>query len=119
MQAPHAQCPLSPCIRLLSGAWTLEIIYYLRQQPLHFGALRRALGSVSSKVLTARLRELESNQVIERRVTQGNPPQVEYRLSALGRELLPVLDAFAEVSARLRQRCDLAQEDGPRPGGAG
>jgi len=107
MQAPHAQCPLSPCIRLLSGAWTLEIIYYLRQGALHFGELRRALGSVSSKVLTTRLRQLESSSVIERRVMQGSPPMVEYRLSALGRELLPVLDAFAEVSSRLRRRYDL------------
>ena len=108
MQAPHTACPLSPCIRLLSGAWTLEIIYYLRQGPLHFGELRRALDGVSSKVLTTRLRELEGNSVIERRVMQGKPPQVEYRLSQLGAELLPVLDAFSEVSARLRQHYNLA-----------
>jgi DNA-binding HxlR family transcriptional regulator len=106
MDAPHPRCPLSPCIRLLSGAWALEIIYYLRLGPLHFGGLRRALGSVSSKVLTSRLRQLEKNGVVERRTGDGNPPQVEYRLSELGRELLPVLDAFAEVSARLRQRFD-------------
>lgn len=108
MQAPHAECPLSPCIRLLSGAWTLEIIYYLRQGALHFGELRRAVGSVSSKVLTTRLRALERNRVIERRVEQGNPPRVQYRLSELGGELLPVLDAFAEVSTKLRQRWRLA-----------
>jgi DNA-binding HxlR family transcriptional regulator len=103
MEAPHSECPLSPCIRLLSGAWTLEVIYYLRQGPLHFGALRRSLGRVSSKVLTTRLRELERNRVIDRQVVDGNPPRVQYRLSELGTELLPVLDAFAEVSARLRQ----------------
>ena len=108
MEAPHAQCPLSPCIRLLSGAWTLEIIYYLRQGALHFGELRRSLGRVSSKVLTTRLRELEGNGVIERRVMEGNPPQVQYRLSDLGAELLPVLDAFSDVSARLRQHYDVA-----------
>ncbi len=108
MQAPHAHCPLSPCIKLLSGAWTLEIIYYLRHGALHFGELRRSLGRVSSKVLSTRLRELEGNKLIERRVLEGRPPQVEYRLSELGTELLPVLDAFAEVSAKLRQRHKLA-----------
>jgi len=107
MEAPHAECPLSPCIKLLSGAWTLEIIYYLRQGALHFGELRRSLGSVSSKVLTTRLRELEDNRVIERRVIDDiNPPQVEYSLSALGREVLPVLDAFSEVSVKLRRQYD-------------
>ena len=108
MEAPHADCPLSPCIKLLSGAWTLEIIFYLRQGALHFGALRRTLGSVSSKVLTTRLRELERNRVIERRVLGGKPPQVEYRLSEMGQELLPVLDAFSEVSMKLRRHYNLA-----------
>ena len=108
MEAPHAECPLSPCIRPLSGAWTLEIIYYLRQGALHFGELRRSLGSVSSKVLTTRLRELEGNKVIERRVMEGNPPRVEYRLSELGAELLPVRDAFSSVSAKLRRQYHVA-----------
>ncbi|HFD87099.1 MAG TPA: transcriptional regulator [Gammaproteobacteria bacterium] len=102
--APYPECPLSPCIKLLSGAWTLEIIYFLRQSPQRFGELRRALGKVSSKVLTARLRELEERQVITRKELPTNPPSVEYALSELGRELLPVIDSFAEVSATLQQK---------------
>ena len=104
MPAPHTECPLSPCIRLLSGAWTLEIIYYLRQSPQRFGELRRALGKVSSKVLTTRLRDLEDKQVITRKVLPTSPPSVEYALSDLGRELLPVIDSFAEVSATLQKK---------------
>jgi DNA-binding HxlR family transcriptional regulator len=102
MRAPSDNCPLTPCIRLLSGAWTLEIIYHLRGGTLRFGELRRALGKVSSKVLTTRLRELEDKKVIARKVIPTNPPMVEYTLTGIGHDFLPILDAFSKVSGKLQ-----------------
>jgi len=104
MLKPASDCPLTPCIKLLSGAWALEALYFLRTGPLHFGDLRRQLGKVSSKVLTTRLRALEERGVIRRKVIPTNPPMVEYRLSKMGEELLPVLDAISEVSQTLREK---------------
>jgi len=103
MEAPHTDCPLSPCVKLLAGTWTLEILYYLRQQPLRYGELRRALGKISSKVLTVRLREMEQRGILDRRVIPTNPPMVEYSLSEIGLALLPVLDVLSEVSTRLHE----------------
>ena len=104
MLKPASDCPLTPCIKILSGAWALEILYFLRAGPLRFGNLRRELGKVSSKVLTTRLRELEERGAVKRKVIPTNPPMVEYRLSKMGEELLPVLDAISEVSQTLRKK---------------
>ncbi len=98
---PGVACPLSPCIKLLAGAWTLEIIYFIKGKPIRFGQLRRSLGKVSSKVLTTRLRELEDKGVVIRKVIPTNPPMVEYSLSPLGKELLPILNAMTRVGQKL------------------
>ncbi len=104
MQEPSIDCPLTPCIKLLAGAWTLEIIYFLRTGSLRFGELRRALSKVSSKVLTARLRELEERGLVFRRPIPSNPPMVEYSLTEKGQALLPILEAFSAVSQTLLER---------------
>ncbi len=104
MLEPSSDCELGPCVKLLAGAWTLEIFFYLKDSPLYFGELKRSLGSVSAKVLTARLRELEQRGVVERSILGGTPPNVEYKLSEMGQELIPVLDLFSEVSQRLKNK---------------
>ncbi|HEC27871.1 MAG TPA: transcriptional regulator [Gammaproteobacteria bacterium] len=104
MLEPSSNCELGPCIKLLSGAWTLEIIFFLKNSPLCFGELKRTLGRVSAKVLTARLRELEQRGVIKRSVLSGTPPNVEYKLSEMGQELIPILDLFSEVSHKLKNK---------------
>jgi len=102
MLEPSSNCELGPCVKLLAGAWTLEIFFYLKDRPLYFGELKRSLVTVSAKVLTARLRELEHRGVIKRSVLGGTPPNVEYKLSEMGQELIPVLDLFSEVSQKLK-----------------
>lgn len=102
MQAPSDDCPLGPCIKMLSPSWTLEIFFHLRGGKMRFGELRRALGKVSPKVLTTRLRALEGQGVIKRKVLPTNPPMVEYSLTKIGRGILPILDAFSLVSVKLQ-----------------
>jgi len=95
---------LAACLRLLAGAWTPEVLWYLRDGPVRFGELRRAMPGVSAKVLTTRLRELEMRDVVTRTVLDTSPPSVQYELTSLGRELHPVLDAIAAVGKKLRAR---------------
>jgi len=104
MLAPHENCPLTPCIKLLAGAWSLEIVYFLSLGPHRFGQLRRALANISSKVLTTRLKELEARSVVSRKVLPSNPPMVEYELTKPGRELLPVIEAMTRVSVKLQRK---------------
>jgi len=104
VQKPSSDCPLTPCIKLLAGAWTLEIIYYLHNGTQRFGQLRRLIGSVSSKVLSARLQQLEQRSIIARTTTPGSSAIVEYSLTPMGQMLLPVIDTFSHVSQQLRDK---------------
>jgi DNA-binding HxlR family transcriptional regulator len=88
-------------MRLLGGAWTPNVIWQLSGGPRRFGELYRDIRGISPKVLTTRLRELEAKHVVVREVAPTSPPSVEYALSELGRELIPVIDAIVKVGTRL------------------
>lgn len=98
------KCQVSECMSLLGGAWTPNIIWNLHGGPRRFGELRVDIPRVSPKMLSARLKELEANGVVERRVMPTSPPSVEYSLSDLGQQLLPAIHAIAEVGGQLKQR---------------
>ena len=59
-----------------------------------FGELKKSIGTVSQKVLTAQLRDMESNGLVRREVYAEVPPRVEYSLTELGQSLKPILDAI-------------------------
>ena len=96
-------CPLEASLKLLSGAWTPKILWYLQSEPRRFGDLKRDLGEISAKVLTTRLRELEERGVISREVKHTSPPTVEYALTSLGQRLHPILEAIADVGKDLNK----------------
>jgi DNA-binding HxlR family transcriptional regulator len=99
--APIPVCPLTDCMSLLQGAWTPNIIWYLSEGPRRFSELKSDIPAVSAKVLTARLRDLELKGVVTRQVLDTSPPSVEYGLTTLGRELMPVIQAIVDVGHRL------------------
>jgi DNA-binding HxlR family transcriptional regulator len=99
---PPPVCPLMECMKLVGGAWTPNILWYLSAGPRRFGELRVDIEGISAKVLTARLRDLEQKAVVARRVLPTSPPSVEYSLTPLGRELLPVIRAIVAVGEKLK-----------------
>jgi DNA-binding HxlR family transcriptional regulator len=103
-KAPAPLCPLGECMSLLKGAWAPAVIWHLSGGPRRFGELRSDIGSVSAKVLSARLRELQAKGVVVRQVLPTSPPSVEYSLSELGQELSPAIAAIVSVGHRLKQR---------------
>ena len=109
---PPAGCPMGSCMRLLGGAWTPNVIWQLSGGPRRFGELYRDIRGISPKMLTARLRELEMKRVVVREVAPTSPPSVEYALSELGRELIPVIDAIVKVGTRLLRAAADAPETG-------
>ena len=98
---PDADCPLALCVEYISGAWTPQILWYLRAGPRRFGDLRRDL-SVSPKVLTQHLRALEERLILERRVVDTSPRTTEYSLTPLGQRFNPILDAIIEVGREIK-----------------
>ena len=104
VSSPLPACPVTTCMALLSGAWAPNVIWYLSAQPRRFGELRIDIPRISARVLSARLRELESKGVVARRVMPTSPPSVEYELTELGRELLPAIEAIIRVGTKLALR---------------
>lgn len=99
--APPENCPLEACLKLLSGTWTIKILWFLDLGPRRFGDLRRDLGHISTKVLTERLRTLEARGMISRMTLPTPTAQVEYSLTAFGREFNPILAAMLAVAKKI------------------
>lgn len=86
----------------LGGAWTPNIIWYLSGGARRFSELKHDLTGISAKMLTQRLRHLAVHGVVERVELATSPPTVEYRLTPIGQEFKPVIDAIVSVGNRLK-----------------
>lgn len=87
-------CPVETTLTLISDKWKVLILRDLLTGTKRFGELRRSVGDVSQKSLTAQLRQMESSGLVNRKVYAEVPPRVEYSLTALGRSLEPILTAM-------------------------
>lgn len=92
----HAEyCPVETTLRVIGGRWKPLILFHLRPGPRRFNELRRLMPSVTQRMLTQHLRELEADGVIFRTIHAVIPPRVDYAFTECGRTLLPILDAMA------------------------
>lgn len=87
-------CPVETTLTLIGDKWKVLILRDLMPGTKRFGELKKSIGSVSQKVLTAQLRAMEENGLVHREVYAEVPPRVEYSLTELGRSLKPILDAM-------------------------
>ena len=103
-RVPPPVCPLTTCMRVIGGAWTPHVVWYLRDAPRRFSELKTDLVGVSAKTLSARLRKLEGDGVVIREVKPTSPPTVEYQLTPLGARLIPAVEAIVDVGNELKRR---------------
>lgn len=87
-------CPVEMTLSLIGDKWKVLILRDLLPGTKRFGELKKSVGNVSQKVLTAQLRAMEHSGLITRTVYPEVPPRVEYSLTELGRSLQPILDAM-------------------------
>lgn len=96
----HKQCPLPPMFEKIAGKWKLLIIYTLSHaDAIRFSDLHRSIPEVSQKVLTAQLRDLVKDGLVNRKAYPEVPPRVEYSLTEKGLSLCPVLSLLADWAA--------------------
>lgn len=88
-------CPVETTLTLIGNKWKVLILRDLLPGTKRFGELKKSLGTVSQKVLTAQLRDMESDGLLIRTVYPEVPPRVEYTLTDLGMSLKSVLDAMS------------------------
>ncbi len=89
-------CPVATAVSLVGGKWKLLIIRNLRARPWRFNELQRDLDGISQKVLTDSLRQLIDDGLVYRHDYQEMPPRVDYRLTELGEQMMPIIDALAD-----------------------
>ena len=87
-------CPVETTLMLISDKWKVLVLRDLLPGTKRFGELKKSIGSVSQKVLTAQLRQMEESGLVIRTVYPEVPPRVEYTLTELGYSLKPILDAM-------------------------
>lgn len=87
-------CPVETTLTLIGDKWKVLILRDLMSGTKRFGELKKSIGTVSQKVLTAQLRDMEANGLVHRDVYAEVPPKVEYSLTELGQSLKPILDAM-------------------------
>ena len=87
-------CPVETTLMLIGDKWKVLILRDLMPGTKRFGELKKSIGSVSQKVLTAQLRAMEESGLVIRTIYAEVPPRVEYSLTELGQSLKPILDSM-------------------------
>lgn len=88
-------CPVTETQNIIAGKWKIIILWHLRETR-RFGELQRLVPGISKGILTSQLRELEKDQMINRKVYHEVPPKVEYSLTAAGKQFIPILESMGE-----------------------
>src|SRR6201995_3500415 len=122
MAEPENACPISPVVDIVFSRWTTPILWALHEYGRQrFVEIERRLPTITPKVLTQRLRQLERDGLVSRTYHPEVPPRVEYEITELGRSLSPLFAALSQWSSRHWDEVEAArghydgQPDRPRP----
>lgn len=88
--------PVEFAMAHIGGTWKIPILLCLRNGAMRYGDLKAAIPRISHKMLITQLRELEDKKMVTRHTFNEKPPRVEYQLTALAEQALPVIDHLAE-----------------------
>ena len=97
---------VSEPLKLIGGKWKIAILHALSMGPIRFGELKRNLSPITQQMLTTQLRELEKDNLINRKVFDVVPPKVEYSLTEFGWSFEPVLVALCKWDLGNQERND-------------
>ena len=89
-------CSFEFALDMVSGKWKALILWYLKDETMRYGELKKVLGKITQKMLTQTLRELEKYQLITRKVYPVVPPKVEYTITEHGKKLIPIFEMMLE-----------------------
>lgn len=104
MEKTLPACPVETTLMLISDRWKVLIIRDLMDGTKRFGELKKSIGSISQKVLTSNLREMEADGLVNRKVYAEVPPRVEYTLTDTGYSLKPILNAMVEWGLEYKRK---------------
>jgi DNA-binding HxlR family transcriptional regulator len=107
----EAWCPMESAAAVLGRKWHPAIVYHLLEaQPLRFSELEDRMHTVSGKVLSESLEDMEEKGLVDRTVSDNRPVQVEYQLTEYGEELSPVIEEMVAWGERFLRDADSPEE---------
>lgn len=95
-ESSHYRCTVAVTLEIIGGKWKSLILWHLSFKTLRFSQLQRRLSTVTQKMLTQQLRELEADGLVHREVFAEVPPRVEYSLTELGKSVVPILEMMCQ-----------------------
>jgi len=104
----HYACSVEAALDVIGNKWKGVILYHLLGGTKRFNELRRIIPSVTQRMLTLQLRELEQDEVITRKVYPQVPPKVEYSLTKYGESLRPILQALQKWGKKVMEKAQVA-----------
>jgi len=114
-QCSEIKCPIQFVVDLLGNKWSILVLRELFSGDRRTHELLNALPGISTKTLTQRLRELEAQGIVDRRIYAEIPPRVEYSLTPKGRQIQPVMAALHQVGSQWLEQesclCPLIRDD--------
>jgi DNA-binding HxlR family transcriptional regulator len=103
-------CALDVTMDYIGGKWKSVVLWYLRNQRMRFGELRKQIPDITEKMLSMQLKQLEQDGIVQREVFAEVPPRVEYCLTKEGKTMLPMLEALAEWGRNKAKKDGVIQE---------
>jgi DNA-binding HxlR family transcriptional regulator len=97
-------CPVGLTTDIIGGKWKPLILFHLQDKTRRFGELQKLIPETTKKMLTQRLRELERDGIIRRKIYAQVPPRVEYSLTRHGQSLRPILELMSAWGKKHRTR---------------
>lgn len=107
--ACETPCPIERGMRILGGKWTGSILWHLKDEPVRFNDLARMISGASKKMIADRLRQLEAQGLVRRRVFSAAPVGVDYALTPRGETALDCLDQLRIWSEGLPEQLEAAE----------
>jgi DNA-binding HxlR family transcriptional regulator len=107
---PTYRCPVEATLGVIGGKWKVLILFWLKDQTLRFGELRRKIPGISERMLTQQLRELEVDGIVNRMVHPEVPPRVEYSVTAYGRSLRPITELMCDWGKKHMRRTSVQEK---------
>jgi DNA-binding HxlR family transcriptional regulator len=108
---PEQACPIGPVVDIVFSRWTTPILWTLNEfGRQRFVELERRIGTITPKVLTQRLKQLERDGLVGRTYYPEIPPRVEYEISELGRSLAPLFSTLASWAGENLPRVEAARQ---------
>lgn len=108
---PLIDTPFGYTLSLISGKWKMVILYLLDEHKIiRYNELQRKIGSITYKMLSSQLKELEESNLINRKAYPTIPPKVEYSLTKRGESLIPILDAMCEWGTKESKTCQYIED---------